>query len=63
MDIDQSNLDMVLQLCQKDLENFKVPAKITSTTDRRTALGDSDYVICTIRQGRLEASNLISIFL
>jgi len=58
MDIDQRNLDMVSQLCQKDRDHFKVPAKITSTLDRRTALADADYVICTIRQGRLEAFQL-----
>jgi alpha-galactosidase len=58
MDIDRRNLDMVSQLCQKDIDHFKVPAKITSTTDRRAALADADYVICTIRQGRLEAFQL-----
>lgn len=58
MDIDQRNLEMVSQLCQKDRDHFKVPAKITATLDRRSALADADYVICTIRQGRLEAFQL-----
>ncbi len=54
-DINESNLDMVTQLCQKDIETSGVPAKLVSTLDRRAAFADSDYVICMIRQGGLEA--------
>jgi len=54
-DISQSNLDMVQQLCARDISENKVPAKITGTTDRRAALADADFVISTIRQGGLEA--------
>jgi len=46
---------MVTQLCERDLEANRLPAKIMATTDRRRAIAGSDYVICMIRQGGLEA--------
>src|SRR5438034_5896859 len=46
---------MVTQLCERDLEANKLPAEIIATTDRRRAIAESDYVICMIRQGGLEA--------
>lgn len=57
-DISERNLDMVTQLCQRDLESAGLPARLISTTDRRAAFADSDYVICMIRQGGLEAFQL-----
>ncbi|HEY7091254.1 MAG TPA: alpha-glucosidase/alpha-galactosidase [Tepidisphaeraceae bacterium] len=54
-DISQPNLEMVAQLCTRDIQANKLPAKVTSTIDRRAAIADSDYVICMIRQGGLEA--------
>jgi alpha-galactosidase len=54
-DISQQNLDMVRQLCERDIAANKLPARIEATTNRREALTDSDYVICMIRQGGLEA--------
>ena len=54
-DLSQRNLDMVAQLCRRDIEASKLPATIESTTDRRRAFEGADYVICTIRQGGLEA--------
>src|SRR6478752_7642043 len=54
-DISQRNLDMVTQLCRRDIEANKLPARIEATIDRRRAIGDCDYAICTIRQGGLEA--------
>src|SRR6266568_5079733 len=54
-DISSRNLDMVTQLCERDLEANKLPAEIIATTDRRRAIADSNYVICMIRQGGLEA--------
>jgi alpha-galactosidase len=54
-DISQQNLDMVQQLCKRDIEANKLPAKIVGTTDRRKAIEGADYVLCTIRQGGLEA--------
>src|SRR5579859_5392667 len=54
-DISQRNLDMVTQLCQRDIAANKLPAQVIATTDRRTAIAESDYVLCTIRQGGLAA--------
>jgi alpha-galactosidase len=54
-DISAANLDMVAQLCQRDIEANRLPAKVEATTDRRAAIRDADYVISTIRQGGLEA--------
>lgn len=57
-DISERNLDMVTQLCRRDIEANRLPAQIISTTDRRAAIADSDYIICMIRQGGLEAFQL-----
>src|SRR5207244_5044483 len=38
-----------------DLEHNQLPARIEPTPDRRQAFSDADYIICTIRQGGLEA--------
>jgi alpha-galactosidase len=58
MDIDPMNLDMVTQLCIRDIQANNLPARIISTLDRREAIRDCDYVICMIRQGRLDAFQL-----
>jgi len=54
-DINAHNLEMVTQLCQRDLTANGLPATIDATTDSREAIVDSDYIICTIRQGGLKA--------
>jgi alpha-galactosidase len=54
-DINKHNLDMITQLCEKDLRNNKLPAKITTTLDRKKALAEADYVISVVRIGGLEA--------
>ncbi|HET8846993.1 MAG TPA: alpha-galactosidase, partial [Ktedonobacteraceae bacterium] len=54
-DISQHNLDMVTQLCRRDIASNRLPATIEATLDRQRALADADYVICTIRQGGLAA--------
>ena len=54
-DIDARNLDMVRQLCQRDLDHNGVAVRIQATTDRRAALKDADYVFCVVRIGGLEA--------
>jgi alpha-galactosidase len=54
-DIDARNLEMVTELAKRDIAGSSLPATIESTTDRRAAIADSDYVICMIRQGGLEA--------
>ncbi len=55
MDISQNNLEMVAQLCERDISVNQLPATISTTTNRREAITDADYVICMIRQGGLEA--------
>jgi len=57
-DISELNLSMITQLCQKDLDRNHIPARITSTIDRRKAIEGADYVICMIRQGGLDAFQL-----
>ena len=54
-DISERNLEMVAQLCRRDVAANRLPATIETTTDRRAAIATSDYVVCTIRQGGLEA--------
>jgi alpha-galactosidase len=45
----------VAQLCRRDIAANNLPATVTATTSQREAIADSDYVICMIRQGGLEA--------
>ena len=54
-DISRRNLDMVHQLCAKDIRQNKLPATIAATTDRRRALEGADYIINCTRIGGLEA--------
>ena len=54
-DINEHNLDMIGQLARRDIEGNGLPARVETTTDRRRAVSDADYVICTIRQGGLAA--------
>ncbi len=54
-DINRRNLDMVAQLCEKDIRDNHLAATITTTLDRRRALADADYVINCTRIGGLEA--------
>lgn len=54
-DINGHNLEMVTELCQRDIRENGLSIQIKSTTDRREALKDAKYVMCTIRVGGLEA--------
>ncbi|MFS0723196.1 alpha-glucosidase/alpha-galactosidase [Paenibacillus sp. 1P07SE] len=54
-DINAHNLEMVTELCQRDIRENGLSIQIQSTTDRREALKDAKYVLCTIRVGGLEA--------
>ncbi|MEN6644063.1 MAG: alpha-glucosidase/alpha-galactosidase [Armatimonadia bacterium] len=54
-DINPQNLDMVYQLCKRDIEAAGLPAKVSATTDRREAFRDADYVFSFVRVGGLEA--------
>ena len=53
-DINEKNLAMVHQLCQRDVEAAGIPAKITASMDRREALRGANYVISAVRVGGLE---------
>ena len=54
-DINQHNLDMVTQLCQRDIDENGLKIKIQATTDRREALKGARYVVNSVRIGGLEA--------
>lgn len=54
-DINQHNLDMVAQLCQRDIKENGLNIKIHSTLNRREAFKNAKYVINTVRIGMLEA--------
>ena len=58
MDISQRNLDMVTRLCERDIRANGLPAAVVPTPDQREAIADADYILCTIRQGGLEAFQL-----
>src|SRR5699024_1601776 len=54
-DINDQNLDMVTQLCQRDVEENGLDITIHATTDRRAALKDAKYIFNVVRIGGLEA--------
>jgi alpha-galactosidase len=58
MDVSERNLEMVAELCRRDIQYNELPARIETTTNQRLAIADADYIICTIRQGGLEAFQL-----
>lgn len=54
-DINEHNLDMVTQLCQRDIDTNGLDIKIQATTDRRQALMNAKYVFNVVRIGGLDA--------
>ncbi len=54
-DINEHNLSMVTQLCQRDIAHNGLSIQIQSTLDRREALKGANYVINCVRIGGLEA--------
>ncbi|HEX2514489.1 MAG TPA: alpha-glucosidase/alpha-galactosidase [Chloroflexota bacterium] len=54
MDIHQGRLDLIQALGARLVQQERIPARITKTTDRREALDGADYVICSIQVGGLE---------
>ena len=54
-DINEKNLDMVYQLCQRDIDANGLNIKIHATTDRRKAFENANYVINCCRIGGLKA--------
>ncbi len=54
-DIDARQLEMVAELCRRDIAHNHRPATLIATTDRRAALQGAKYVFCVVRVGGLEA--------
>ncbi|MGP4038435.1 alpha-glucosidase/alpha-galactosidase [Gracilibacillus sp. D59] len=54
-DINEKNLDMVTQLCQRDIKENGLDITIEATTDRRAALTDAKFIFNVVRIGGLEA--------
>ncbi|NQU41633.1 MAG: alpha-glucosidase/alpha-galactosidase [Lentisphaerae bacterium] len=54
MDIDRKNLDMVMQLVQRDIAHNGIGATLSGTVNRRAALEGADYVYNLTRIGGLE---------
>ncbi|UOQ86721.1 alpha-glucosidase/alpha-galactosidase [Gracilibacillus salinarum] len=54
-DINEQNLDMVTQLCQRDIDENGLAVSIKATTDRKAALQDAKYIFNVVRIGGLEA--------
>ncbi len=54
-DINDHNLEMVTQICQRDIDENGLKIKIQATTNRKEALKDAKYVINCVRIGGLEA--------
>lgn len=54
-DINPHNLDMVYQLCQRDIDANGLDIKIHATLDRREAFKGANYVVNCVRIGMLEA--------
>jgi alpha-galactosidase len=53
-DISERNLDMVYQLCRRDLDASGLPAKLTATTNRREAVTGANYIYSVVRVGGLD---------
>ncbi|GAF11022.1 LOW QUALITY PROTEIN: alpha-galactosidase [Bacillus sp. JCM 19045] len=54
-DINAENLQMVTDLCQRDLKGNGLDIEIKATLDRREALTDARYIFSVVRIGGLEA--------
>ncbi|MCJ8007532.1 alpha-glucosidase/alpha-galactosidase [Lederbergia wuyishanensis] len=57
-DINERNLDMVTQLCQRDIDENGLNIKIQPTLNRREAFKDAKYIFSVVRIGGLEAFQL-----
>ena len=58
MDIDEERLDLITAFAKKLVSQHGFQTKVESTTDRREALKDANYVIVSIRVGGFEANRL-----
>ncbi len=54
-DINEANLSMVTELCQRDIDSNGLNIRIASTTDRREAIRGARYVLVVVRVGGLDA--------
>lgn len=54
-DINEHNLEMVTQLCQRDIDRNGLKIKIQATADRREAVKNARYVFNVVRIGGIEA--------
>ncbi|MNM81723.1 Alpha-galactosidase [compost metagenome] len=54
-DINQHNLDMVTELCQRDIDENGLDIQIHASLDRREALKNAKYIFTVVRIGGLEA--------
>ncbi|RUT35693.1 alpha-glucosidase/alpha-galactosidase [Paenibacillus zeisoli] len=54
-DINRHNLDMVTELCQRDIDENGLQIKIQASLDRREALKDAKYIFTVVRIGGLDA--------
>src|SRR5688572_25963088 len=54
-DINQHNLEMIAEIIESIVAVNNLPAKVTATTDRRTALAGARYIMSCVRVGGLEA--------
>ncbi|WP_026559235.1 alpha-glucosidase/alpha-galactosidase [Bacillus sp. J37] len=57
-DINPSNLQMVTELCQRDIDENGLNIKIHATTNRKEALRGARYIFSVVRIGGLEAFGL-----
>lgn len=57
-DINSSNLQMVTELCQRDIDENGLDIKIHATTNRKEALRGARYIFSVVRIGGLEAFGL-----
>lgn len=53
-DINEHNLEMVTQLCQRDIDENGLKIKIQATADRREAVKNARYVFNVVRIGGIE---------
>mgnify|MGYP005856124739 CR=1 FL=1 len=58
MDVNEKYLDLIYQLVRRDIQENRLPARVTATTNRREAVEGADYVVNTTRIGGLEAFQL-----
>lgn len=58
MDIDPTRLEMARRTVQAIIDQCKLPATVTATTNQRDAIANADYVITVFQQGGLTAHAL-----